>query len=646
MQKKSNTTILALLLYVGIVLLYLPGVGGAFYYDDYSNLKDLASIDGWVSFWEFVYSGHAGPLGRPLALLTFALQHSAWPGNGEGLFFTNISIHACNAVIVFFLARQLHQLVREEERQESKANEFALIAAASWACSPILASSSLILIQRMTTLAAFFMLLAALIYLKAFDYFSAQPKKRLLLQTLVLGGGTAFATLSKENGILLPALVFTVEISLLKNNAAAAAWRRTRISVLGASVVILLVYISPLVRPWQKISEFRGFSSWERLQGELFILWEYVYLIILPKVAYFGPFQDQKVITDDAVKIYASGIALCGALVGALLYRRKNPWLLFAVSWFLVGHMLESTSLLLEPYYEHRNYIPLVGLSMLFANFSIFFIQKYGSIVRVAVYGYIAINAGVLLMISSLWGKPMEAAKFWVETNPGSIRAVVHQVNLSMGSTSSDVAANNEATLQVNRIVSAMQLLDQTARWCEDCLSIHLQALTYSCIVENENEQRRRIAAIGEILLHNKNRVDISSVDAAVVLLQLISAKRCMGVEYSDVDEILSEMLQQKKYSTPLNLVSKIYYQKATLAYAAGKYSDAEILIKKAEEAWPSAEPVIDYQIEYYSQRKMPEKIIELVNRKLKQQMSGEIHLSEVYVRKLKEKSKEASHEN
>lgn len=78
-----------------------------------------------------------------------------------------------------------------------------------------------------------------------------------------------------------------------------------------------------------------------------------------------------------------------------------------------------------------------------------------------AIYGYLTILAAILLTLASLWGKPLEAANFWVETNPGSIRAVVHQVNLSMSSDSTALAENNMNTIQINRMIGAIKLLGQ-----------------------------------------------------------------------------------------------------------------------------------------------------------------------------------------
>ena len=248
MQNKSPH-FLALILGFFVVLLYWPGLGGAFFYDDYSNLDALSSIANLRQLVEFVLSGNSGPLGRPIALLTFGLQSSLWPADGKYLLGTNIAIHACNALLIFYLCRQLRMLVGNVSKPSQSDNEFAFIAATFWALSPILASTSLILVQRMTGLSALFVLLGLWVYLHCYFHFKNHPRQQLAVQTLILGVATFLSALSKENGVLLPSLAFAVEVALLRNAVAAKQYRNIRLGVLGLSVAVFLVYLSPLARP-------------------------------------------------------------------------------------------------------------------------------------------------------------------------------------------------------------------------------------------------------------------------------------------------------------------------------------------------------------------------------------------------------------
>lgn len=374
------------------------------------------------------------------------------------------------------------------------------------------------------------------------------------------------------------------------------------------------------------------------MQGELVILWKYIYLTLFPKIAYFGPFQDQVGVNYSMGAVSLSASAWFLAIGISFILRKKNPWLWFSVLWFLIGHIIESGPLLLEPYFEHRNYIPLLGIAMFIAHASTTAIKNWGKIARLAIYGYLTILAAILLTLTSLWGKPLEAANFWVETNPGSIRAVVHQVNLNLSKNSSALVENNIEVIQNNRIIGAITLLDKTTQWCKDCLNIYMQSIAYSCIIETPEKQQARLAKINELLQQPKISIDITSVDGAAVLGSLVSNHRCPAVQYADIEKILNAMLTHEKQARSQGLSARIYYQLATLAYAEQRYQDVEKIISTADEKWPDAQPVIEFRIEYYLQHSSRLTAIQYIRRKIAQQQRDEIQLPRSYVIDLERK--------
>ena len=73
-----NTLWLCLLL-AGVVLVYWPGLGGGFAFDDYPNIVFNQALHvttlAWRDWLSAAFSSNATDLQRPLAMLTFALQH-------------------------------------------------------------------------------------------------------------------------------------------------------------------------------------------------------------------------------------------------------------------------------------------------------------------------------------------------------------------------------------------------------------------------------------------------------------------------------------------------------------------------------------------------------------------------------------------
>src|SRR5690606_27240932 len=99
------------------------------------------------------------------------------------------------------------------------------------------------------------------------------------------------------------------------------------------------------------------------------------------------------------------------------------PMLSFAVGWYLVGHSIESTTVPLELYFEHRNYIPIIG-PVLAVVFAADCEARKVWLIRPALFAYIVMLGIVLLSLTSLWGRPLLAAQMWSLYNPESARAV------------------------------------------------------------------------------------------------------------------------------------------------------------------------------------------------------------------------------
>src|SRR5690625_1261599 len=71
---------------------YSLGINGGWQFDDAGSLGGLSSVDSIPSALQYILSGRAGPTGRPVALVSFALQADAWPDRPEAM-------SPCDAVI-------------------------------------------------------------------------------------------------------------------------------------------------------------------------------------------------------------------------------------------------------------------------------------------------------------------------------------------------------------------------------------------------------------------------------------------------------------------------------------------------------------------------------------------------------------------
>ena len=155
---------------------YQPAISGAFQLDDYVNLGGLAEVEDTASAIEFMFSGIAGPTGRPLALASFALQAEQWTQGPSAFLRVNILIHLVNAAL---LAAFLYQLSIQRAVARYEAALVATAAASLWVLMPLLVTASLLIVQRMTTLSAMFMLLGLNGYLYSRARIGIRPKQAL-----------------------------------------------------------------------------------------------------------------------------------------------------------------------------------------------------------------------------------------------------------------------------------------------------------------------------------------------------------------------------------------------------------------------------------------------------------------------------------
>lgn len=405
--------------------------------DDYSTLPPLSqwgSVNSFEKLWQFVTGGYAGPMGRPIPLLSFALNGSVWPTDPKPFIATNIAIHVINTLLVFALIRELVKASKGTE--VSHTFWLPLIAAALWGLHPYLASSVLYVVQRMTLLAAGFSFLCLFLYLRA----------RLLLVNgrfvwgaalLALAALSSIAALfSKENAVLIPLQLALVELYLRWVNAERPRDGVYALLVGGIGIVSLVVlyklcdyaypHIKAMVLEGRSLPSRREFTFFERQMTEARVVGEYITSILVPRPQTSGVFQDGYVLSrslNDPPSTWVWMVIHTVLLAVAWLVRRKIPLLAFGIFWFYVGHIVESSVVMLEIKFEHRNYLPSLGILLPIAAglCSLPLAPKHkGALVGVV----LVVFAGTLYARTSLWGNPEQAALVWVDENPNSARAL------------------------------------------------------------------------------------------------------------------------------------------------------------------------------------------------------------------------------
>lgn len=408
-------------------MVYVPGLSGDFIFDDFPNLAPLAqqgSSDGWDAFLNFVSSGFSGPTGRPVALASFFIDDNAWPSQAIYFKKTNLYIHLLCGLT---LALSTLLLMRVWGVAENQAIWIALLNAGIWLLHPMMVSTTLYVVQRMAQLAALFMFAGLAGYLYGRLLLQQCPRTAYLWMSFSLLLGTLLATLSKENGALLPLLVCIVEFCAPSSPERSPPARRWSLFFLWLPALVVVFYLLMRVDFSPTLWPERPFNQPERLMTEARILWDYLFQLYVPRIEGYGLFQDGYLISRDLLSPATTWISiffLGGLLAIAVLVRKKYPAFSLAVLFFLAAHLIESTVIGLELYFEHRNY---VAAAFLFLPLIVGLLNLKKYLSRFAMLllcgGVLSLLAAFTWQRATLWGDTNRLQSYWAATTSESARA-------------------------------------------------------------------------------------------------------------------------------------------------------------------------------------------------------------------------------
>ncbi|WP_276967122.1 tetratricopeptide repeat protein [Metallibacterium scheffleri] len=420
---------------------YWPGLKGPFLFDDFGTLPKLGEfgpVHTWPIFWRYLTSGGGDPTGRPLALLSFLIDARNWPAAPWPFKFTNLLLQLINGTL---LAALLWRLGRVLEPQGTRAARAAVLGAALWLLSPLFVSATLYVVQREAMLAAFFVLLGLLAYTRGRRLMLAGHSKRGIAWALLgLVGCTFLATFSKANGALLPALALVLEATIYTRAPLATAQRRNwrvMLWIFAALPALLLLayFLWTGVQGTLHHPEVRRWTEPQRLLTEPRVLWDYLKLLWLPRPFTSGLFNDAFVVSRSLWHPADTLPALLGIIALIVLgwrWRIAHPLLALAILFYFTGMAMESTTIPLELYFEHRNYLPALPMFWPLAWWlsDLRRLRGFKATLSLALPILLAL---MTLQRATLWGHADQQAMLWAQINPHSARAQAYAAQFEAG---------------------------------------------------------------------------------------------------------------------------------------------------------------------------------------------------------------------
>lgn len=419
-------------------LLYWPGLSGPFLLDDFENLKSVSDFEagriGWI---EATLSNHSGPLNRPVAMATF-VANMAFNGPDVWAFkYTNLMIHLLCGVLVFALSSQLFGLTHARANGPEIRHIYALTVTAFWLLAPMNATTTLYIVQRMTQLSALFSLCAMAAYTAGRIRLLQRDDMKawgLVISSVVLW--FPLAVLSKENAVLLPLLLFVIEIFFLRFRGSANT--RLALKILFGAILALPAAVALsllLLRPELFLGgyQWRDFNLYERVLTEGRVLFFYLKKLLIPQMGGAGLYYDDyprstSLLAPASTLVAAMAWAgIVASLIAMTVLSRLRSLLPlgFGIAFYLAGHALESTIFPLELVFEHRNYLPSFGVffSLVYGFALVAGLSPFSKKAIVVLIGILVIAFALLLrQQANVWSSRERMLAVSAVEHPGSAR--------------------------------------------------------------------------------------------------------------------------------------------------------------------------------------------------------------------------------
>ncbi len=237
--------------------------------------------------------------------------------------------------------------------------------------------------------------------------------------------------LSKETGLLLLIYIVVIEYFLLrpfKVETSKALHYWVFFVVLIPFIIVLSYIYSGAVATGAY--HFRSFTLEQRLLTESRIIVDYLANILIPGFSTPSLYHDGYALSTHWLQPLSTLFSIIGlALLVVIAWLVRNKWsvLSFGIFWFLASHLIESTVVALELYYEHRNYLALFGPLFVLVYYAQQLIVNQSRI-RKAAYAFLSLFA-ILIIANTLqnvmlWKNPIALVSTWAKANPHSLRAI------------------------------------------------------------------------------------------------------------------------------------------------------------------------------------------------------------------------------
>jgi hypothetical protein len=209
----------------------------------------------------------------------------------------------------------------------------------------------------------------------------------------------------------------------------------------------------------------------QRLLTEPRVLFDYLGKIFLPRFGLYGIYHDGYFVSRNLFSPWPTLpalLALIGVLAAALVGMRRWPLFALAVLWYLGGQLLESSSVMLELYFEHRNYMPLIGPMLALALGVARLPQGQRQRMLYLVSGLWLLACCITTALSArVYASEDRLALVWANAQPDSMRAQIYLI---------------DRLYKHGQPATALQVLDKVMEEHPNDISLAIDRVVLKCV--------------------------------------------------------------------------------------------------------------------------------------------------------------------
>jgi len=337
----------------------------------------------------------------------------------------NILIHAANSILVWTLVRKLYLTpVMRSASACSDRETIAFLAALVFAVHPLMTEAVTYLVQRLVSLSTLFFLVSFIFYLRIRTGQLSHSLKYLTISGFVISGLLAFFT--RENTWVLPFLLLVAEKTFFKLSPGHRKWFTGLLILNVIMFLMILIYVIWSDKYFKPIPplETHPFTLTVPVYylTQICVICSYLKMLVIPAGQVFDR-AFPLVFSFSEPRVILCSFILLAYILALFRIRKKHPILFFSLFWFLVAILPQSVVPRPNVYFEHRLYLPAIGIFIFIVNMIFAAGRRFGKAPRWLFYILIPVLALLTISRNFIWHDELSLWKDTVKKSPGNVRA-------------------------------------------------------------------------------------------------------------------------------------------------------------------------------------------------------------------------------